>query len=83
MPSSPSDVPVIHRGNLYVVFKNSIDPVDGVRKWHFNKALWVYYNKSKGMRVPKALQKAGAYKTLLCEDYVLVSGLRRSKGLRQ
>ena len=26
----------------------------------------------RGMRVPKALQKAGAYKTLLCEDYVLV-----------
>ena len=88
-----SDVPVIHRGNLYVVFKNSIDPVDGVRKWHFNKALWVYYNKSKGMRVPKALQKAGAYKTLLCEDYVLVSEsvskdedereLACSKGLRR
>ena len=62
-----------------MVFKNSIDPVDGVRKWHFNKALWVYYNKSKGMRVPKALQKAGAYKTLLCEDYVLVSESVKSK----
>ena len=42
-----ADVPVIHRGNLYVVFKNSLDPMDGVRKWHFNKALWVYYNKSR------------------------------------
>ena len=56
-----------------MVFKNSVDPVDGLRKWHFNKPLWVYYNKSRGMRVPKALQKAGAYKTLLCEDFVLVS----------
>ena len=69
--------PVINLGNLYVVFENSV--ADGVRKWHFNKTLWVEYNMSQGVRVNKALRMSGAYKTLLW-DYILRNMiLRKSK----
>ena len=71
-------VPVMNRGKLYVVFENSIDS-DGVRKWHFNKTVWVEYNMSRGVRVSKALKMSGAYKTLLW-DYILLNMiLRKSK----
>ena len=70
-------VPVINLGNLYVVFENSV--ADGVRKWHFNKTLWVEYNMSRGVSVNKALRMSGAYKTLLW-DYILRNMiLRKSK----
>ena len=70
-------VPVINLGNLYVVFENSV--ADGVRKWHFNKTLWVEYNMSRGVNVNKALRMSGAYKTLLW-DYILRNMiLRKSK----
>ena len=68
-------VPVINRGNLYVVFENSIDS-DGVRKWHFNKALWVEYNLSRGMSVNKM---SGAYKTILWDYILRYMTLRKSK----
>ena len=67
-------VPVINRGNLYVVFENSI--ADGLRKWHFNKALWVEYNISRGMSVNKM---SGAYKTILWDYILRYMTLRKSK----